>query len=425
MPIRVKPLNRRDSRDSLTSTDNLISVYSLESKDASFEAYASVEMSTQQQGTLTTGPPETEPISNEATAWSKSPWALCFPPQLQMNVQQISEHLKVQPANYKLTQSATLLATASTSNKSPQHKSDTHCNTTNTKRHSKGKSSSRQDQNNASIEGSYGYEFEHKEDVKGNIYALPLEQSAVVAFSDDDSVTSWSSQNAVKFKKKRKSKLANHGPTAASSAFVDPGICAWEHPWGGNPDQYLESKETDVAPAEHRAPKDSSSKEAATLFQEKRDESEGEPPLMMEPQVRPRGVDELQEDEYTELQTSNKPSDPVANSSTTGATSVISKKSVRFTHPVVTSQHFRPRTRPEEVSLLFFDEDELDLLEEDRETTSRDQFEMIAQELSENRLRISIAYQNRWRDHQRRRSSSSSSASSGSTIQVAASASDA
>jgi hypothetical protein len=428
MPIRVKNLNRRDSRDSLTSTDHLISIYSLESKDPSFEAYGAVDVNTQRPAIITTRPPATASSSKEAMSWSKNPWALCFPPQLQMNVQQIGEHLKVVPVNYKLTQTVTQVgATAIISNKSLRHRSDANGNTGNSKSHINGHSSSSNNQHKGNAEGSYGYEYEHKEDIAGNIYALPLEQSLALPFSDDDdSVTSWSSQNAVKFKKKRKPKGANHGHTTESSALMDPAICPREQQRGGKPDHPLESKEADGAPAEQRTPQDSTSKDASALFQEKREESEAEPSLILEPRVLSRQMDEAKKDEHLELQGDMAPTKPlVPETHSSTALSTRPKKSVRFTSPVVTSQYFRPRTLPEDISLLFFDEYELELLEEDRETTSRDQFEMIAQELSENRLRISIAYQNRWRDHQRRRNSTSSSASCGSTLQVAASASDA
>ena len=98
------------------------------------------------------------------------------------------------------------------------------------------------------------------------------------------------------------------------------------------------------------------------------------------------------------------------------------QKSVTFSNPLVSSMQYRPKTRPEDVHLLFFDEAELELLEEDRESTPRDQFEMIAQELSENRLRISIAYQNRWRE--KKACTGSSSVASAIGVQVVTSASD-
>jgi hypothetical protein len=47
---------------------------------------------------------------------------------------------------------------------------------------------------------------------------------------------------------------------------------------------------------------------------------------------------------------------------------VLSPKMVRFAHPVVTSLRYTPRIRREEYKRCFFTKDELDILEEDRES---------------------------------------------------------
>ena len=371
------------------------------------------------QGALIMDLAASAPTSTEFTPLSNNPWVLCFPPQVQMNVQKISDRLKVEPSNFKTTQlMAQVVTTHVPSNGSFQLAANASSNadavSNNTKRPVKSRSNGRQGQRHASAEGSWGYELEHTEDVDGNIYALPLEQSAAIAYSDDDSVTSWSSQNAVKFNKKLKPKVADHGLTPANSALVDPAAQSRDHKWGSKLSFRMGPLETDGNPEEDRASRNSSSKDESLIFQEDRDEIEAGTTLIVEPQSRQIQLDETDED--AELYNAMKSAlqvVPAALNVPSTPTSTRFKKSVRFTDPLVTCQYFRPKTRPEEVSLLFFDERELELLEDDRETTSRDQFEMIAQELSENRLRISIAYQNRWRYHQKRRNSSSLTTSEG------------
>jgi hypothetical protein len=52
------------------------------------------------------------------------------------------------------------------------------------------------------------------------------------------------------------------------------------------------------------------------------------------------------------------------------------KKAVSFSHPLVTSLVYRPMTRPEEIDALFFHEDDLLDWEDDRISTSPENFEV-------------------------------------------------
>ncbi|CAB9504806.1 expressed unknown protein [Seminavis robusta] len=392
--------------------------------------------------------------TSTGSSWVKGPWGVCFPPQLHVNVQQLTDRLKLEPAP-KLSNNNknrnTSPTSVSSSNSSPSTTSSTttkHKNKS-SRHHHHHQNQHQQNEQHQCVSNNHserGYEFEHKEDTEGNIYVMPLEQAAAFAFSDDDSEASWSSQNAVKFNKKLKPKVADHGLSACASkearTLADPAAYEWEHAWGTKPSDSSTGSREDTA--EHRAPssKDNNhnSNGRSAWHSEKRDESEQPVPspsavLSNESQMWSLNLDMTDQDEYSELQPT---SGTKSIKSTSGSTLAVAttrseslntqqshigkqRKSVRFTEPLVTCQYFRPKTRPEDVSLLYFDEDELELLEEDRENTSRDQFEMIAQELSENRLRISIAYQNRWRDHQRRRSGHSSAAA---TTSVSASSSN-
>jgi len=59
------------------------------------------------------------------------------------------------------------------------------------------------------------------------------------------------------------------------------------------------------------------------------------------------------------------------------------KKSVQFTHPLITDTIYRPKTPREEVNILFFQEEELLDWENDEETTVRDRFEIVVAEIDE------------------------------------------
>lgn len=52
------------------------------------------------------------------------------------------------------------------------------------------------------------------------------------------------------------------------------------------------------------------------------------------------------------------------------------KKHVHFAYPLIESVNYRPKTRPDEIDELFFNEDDLLDWEEDRETTLRETFEV-------------------------------------------------
>jgi hypothetical protein len=69
-----------------------------------------------------------------------------------------------------------------------------------------------------------------------------------------------------------------------------------------------------------------------------------------------------------------------------------SSKSVRFSHPEVTETHIRPYTPTNEISRLFFQEDELDQFEQDR---SRDPGDIVECAFVEEARAISVAYQRR------------------------------
>ena len=52
------------------------------------------------------------------------------------------------------------------------------------------------------------------------------------------------------------------------------------------------------------------------------------------------------------------------------------KRRVQFSRPLVSSLHYRPKTAPEDIELLYFQEDELQDWEDDRETTPSERFEV-------------------------------------------------
>eukprot|EP00934_Nitzschia_sp_Nitz4_P003755 Nitzschia sp. Nitz4//scaffold6_size259037//75388//75678//NITZ4_001059-RA/size259037-processed-gene-0.190-mRNA-1//1//CDS//3329556848//3745//frame0 len=56
---------------------------------------------------------------------------------------------------------------------------------------------------------------------------------------------------------------------------------------------------------------------------------------------------------------------------------VEGKKMVKFAFPLVETLNYRPKTLPEEVDQLFFQEEELWDWEEDRENTLQERFELI------------------------------------------------
>jgi hypothetical protein len=59
------------------------------------------------------------------------------------------------------------------------------------------------------------------------------------------------------------------------------------------------------------------------------------------------------------------------------------KKSVQFTHPLTTDTIYRPYTPREEVDKLFFQEEELLDWEFDEQTTVRDRFEIVIEEIDD------------------------------------------
>jgi hypothetical protein len=71
-------------------------------------------------------------------------------------------------------------------------------------------------------------------------------------------------------------------------------------------------------------------------------------------------------------------------------TKKISTKNVRFAAPLVTKVHYRPYTPQSEIAMLYFQEEELEELECDRETVTGDQFECQFDEMA---LAVHIAYQ--------------------------------
>lgn len=78
-----------------------------------------------------------------------------------------------------------------------------------------------------------------------------------------------------------------------------------------------------------------------------------------------------------------------ATTETISPTKKIPKKNVRFTAPLVTKIHYRPYTPQSEIALLYFQEEELEELECDRETVMGDQFECQFDEMA---LAVHIAY---------------------------------
>lgn len=59
---------------------------------------------------------------------------------------------------------------------------------------------------------------------------------------------------------------------------------------------------------------------------------------------------------------------------------VVAPKTVRFAHPIVTSLHYTPKRRPEELNRCFFTETELAVLEGDRQSRIfEEQFEISIQ----------------------------------------------
>lgn len=75
---------------------------------------------------------------------------------------------------------------------------------------------------------------------------------------------------------------------------------------------------------------------------------------------------------------------------------VKTRQVVRFAHPLVTALKHRPKTLPEEVSSLFFDQDELTTLEEEREArVYEEQVECVAiSSGANNQLSISVSFPN-------------------------------
>lgn len=406
MPIRVKPaegqatrfLIRRD--ESLNSTDNLVAAYSLESLDPSYDAAAT-----------------------EFIMENKSPWAVCFPPRLQANMERMMsnklDQLHLDDPSKKVAMGQHTRAQANMNSMVRQN----------------GKQRGRRKSKNRHIHNGPSFGSEGTHETK---YFLQIEQTDNLHFADDDSACSWASQNAVKFNKKLRPKSAadahrvKEARAASGRKRITDEDLALVDRWSNREEMPMDSlcldnysirsirKLTDTIPE---------AIESNSLLSEKRDDEVDTVEETITKQVRhEQDVSKDDADEvggYAEVvknevvQVAARP----LKSSLFGTTKQYCKKSVCFTKPLVTSQYFRPKTRPEDVSLLYFDEDELEILEEDRETTSRDQFEMIAQELSENRLRISIAYQNRWRGS-RRSSSLQSAASSAASMSVVMSSSD-
>ena len=71
-------------------------------------------------------------------------------------------------------------------------------------------------------------------------------------------------------------------------------------------------------------------------------------------------------------------------------TKKVSKRNVRFAAPLVTKINYRPYTPQSEIAVLYFQEEELEELECDRETVTGDQFECQFDEMA---LAVHIAYQ--------------------------------
>jgi hypothetical protein len=71
-------------------------------------------------------------------------------------------------------------------------------------------------------------------------------------------------------------------------------------------------------------------------------------------------------------------------------TTAAPRREVRFAAPLVTQVTYRPYTEPEDIALLYFQEEELEALECDREEVSGDQFEC---QYDEAVMTVRIAYQ--------------------------------
>lgn len=67
-------------------------------------------------------------------------------------------------------------------------------------------------------------------------------------------------------------------------------------------------------------------------------------------------------------------------------------KKVRFAEPLVTQLQFRPRTLRDEISQLFFQEDELEEFELDRETTLQDRFECVVVESAPTHYHVAVKH---------------------------------
>lgn len=545
MPVRVKTtdksaprsLARLESRESLSSRDNLIAVYSLESRDASLDNTGAFVLGREEpQYTKKTTVPSSSPSASSA-----SYWGVCFPPK-------VNEQLKLDQQKRILDVVGAKLNTAAANDTSS-------CLVASGREKSKHSSSSMPSSPLSACGASV---YESQKDNEGNNYIMPLEQASPLpaAFSDDSgSSASWTSQNAVKFHKKirkQKSNTANilehngsictgntispgttalptrrtvspltslsatvepssadYDPSASSlnlSIFPNNAVPIWN--WAIHTSDSLEESQDpqdDSISGEDRAPKHS----PPTLLiqsrrvrpQEQRQQVEDHADRLtqeihdhiysntnaigtnlLKRNVGSRKKNSVFDQEELEvfrkemhqlvcssskvstpsphttispptgaIATTTTPVGVCSNESNASAThgsedirdcsSLVTsppsmhqkplavqspplpkQRSVTFSNPLVSSMQYRPKTRPEDVHLLFFDEAELELLEEDRESTPRDQFEMIAQELSENRLRISIAYQNRWRE--KKSCSGSSNSASGIGAQVVTSATD-
>ena len=81
---------------------------------------------------------------------------------------------------------------------------------------------------------------------------------------------------------------------------------------------------------------------------------------------------------------------PPSSTTTILPANKTSKKSVRFAATLVTKVNYRPYTPQSEIAVLYFQEEELEELECDRETVTGDQFECQFDEMA---LLVHIAYQ--------------------------------
>jgi len=72
------------------------------------------------------------------------------------------------------------------------------------------------------------------------------------------------------------------------------------------------------------------------------------------------------------------------------------RRGVRFSNPIVTSITLRPYTRREDIPKLFFDQDELDILEIDRENRiPEEQVECVASEINDDHFLVSVSFPKR------------------------------